>query len=253
MLQLPTETGRRFTKAQVAELSRDDKVKVRLLSTRRDPIIAKIKRADRALHQLLEVGITCHYALEKLEQHDRGYLTVHPIDEPAIFREFGHGFAFCSEEHVARMFRIRRRQTRQRLADNRAYLKRSTEKRLVPSLEIEQRIDGEKRLLAALIKFEPAQRKAVRIEARRLHRVQRNAGLLDARKKKLAALKALRLATEKVAGMKPINRQGALAVIEYVRRRIFPDMAELFTEPRGVDANLWHLLQCAHDILEREQ
>lgn len=253
MLQLPVNASGRFTKAQIAELSRSKNVKVRSLSEKPDPIIAMIKRADRAMEKWVKAKNEVYDAKQRLDPDDRGFVNVSPIDEPAIFREFGHGFFFTSEAHVVRLFKRSRRLARYRLAQNRAIIAKSRNPRITSNLELKQRIDAEKRLIAALLKFEPAQRKAVRDETRRLHRVQKAAGLLAARKKQRAALLSLCSLTEKISKSKPISRRGALAVIDYVATRLFPDRADLFMHGGTIDNNFYELLHLAHKVLERDQ
>ncbi|MGB5903780.1 MAG: hypothetical protein WBH00_13110 [Xanthobacteraceae bacterium] len=253
MLQLPGKTSGRFSKAQIAEMSRGEKNTVRPLKAKRDPIIAVIQRADRAMNAWIKARNDLSIASQLLDERDRGFVDVRPIDEPEIFREFGRGFIFRAEGQVATLFKQRRQLARQRIKHTREAMKVPADRRTTTDQEHQQHLAHEKRLIAALLKFEPAQRKAVRVETRRLHRVQKAAGLLAARSKRRAALASLSNLTEVVAGMKPINREGALAVIDYVGKRLFPDRADFFMDGIGVDGNFWELLRLAHDVLERAQ
>jgi hypothetical protein len=250
MLQLPTATPARFTKAQVAEITRGGKARVSR-KAKTDPIIAAIRRADQIIDRYIEAVNELSLARRSLNERDRGFVNVPPVDETPIFREFGHGFVFTSEAHVVRMFRIRRRHARQRLAQDRAQLMAAEIKGSPLLLEHRQRVVAEKRLIAALLKFEPAQRRAVRKECQRLGKLQKVAGLLDARKKHMAALRDIRLVTQSIAKMKPTTPAGAVAVVQYVRKRLFPDRQHLFFNETGTDGAFWHLLQHAHKILER--
>lgn len=253
MLQLPSRTSGRFSKAQIAEMSRGAKVRVRPLSAKRDPIIAVIKRADRVMDEWIQSHNAIRMVSDRLDPHDRGFVDVRPIDKPEIFREFGHGFIFRTETQVAALFKRRRNLARQRIAHTRDAMAKPRDRRNVSDLEYEQRLAAEKRLIAALLKFEPVQRKAVRNEIRRLRRVQKAAGLLAARRKYQASLLSLVRLTKAIAGMKPINREGALTVIDYVRKRLFPDRANFFFDGIGIDCDFWALLHSAHKVLGREQ
>lgn len=253
MLQLPNREFAPFTRAHLKDIARGGKVKVRPLSAKRDPIIAAIKRADRAMDKWIAACNDISLADQQLDPHDRGFVDVRPIDEPAIFREFGHGFIFRSEADVIKSFKRSRQLARQRIKHTREMMAVPADRRLTTDLELQQRLRAEKRLIAALLEFEPAQRKAVRVETRRLHRVQKAAGLLAARRKRRAALVSLGDLSEAIARMKPINRKGALAVIDYVSKRLFPDREDFFTNGIGVDCNFWGLLRLARDVLEQDQ
>lgn len=205
------------------------------------------------MEKWIEANNAIYMAEQKLDTHDCGFVKVYPIDKVEIFREFGHGFVFSSESHVATLFRRHRQIARQNIKQTREMMVVQDGRRDTSNLELKQRIAANKRLIAALLKFEPAQRKAVREEARRLNRVQKAAGLLVARNKRLVAVESLCRLTEAIAGMKPINREGALAVIDYVGQRLFPDRVDFFMNGSGVDGNFCELLQIAHNILEQDQ
>lgn len=256
MLQLPTTTDRvrHFTKAEIADITRNAKaVKVRHPSAKSDPIIATIKRADRAMEKWIRSRNDVYFAKQRLDTQDCGFVVVHPIDEPAILREFGHGFVFTSESHVVKLFKLRRKQARQRISQTRAMMVQSEDRCDTLNIELKQRIIYEQKLIADLLKFEQAQRKAVSAEARRLHRVQKAAGLLVARKEQATALSRLCSLTEKISKLKPINRNGALAAIDYVGKRLFPDRVDFFMHGTLAGSNFWELLRDAYKVLEQDR
>lgn len=252
MLQLPTQAipTPRITKVKTAEISRGAKIKAGARKAKPDPIIDAIKRADVVMDRYITAASDMYFAKIKLDTPDRGYPAVPPIDEPEILREFGPDFRFGSELHVVNEFHIRRKCARQRLIEDRAQFQKR-KKAGHPTIEQKEHIECEKRLITVLTKFEPRQKLAARRETARLHKVQQAAGFIDARTRYRKETKALRESAEKIALMKPRTLTGALAVVDYVRKRLFPDRRELFFESGGTDANFWRLLQLAHLILAK--
>lgn len=254
MLQLPAtrSRARHFTKAEILDITRGAKV-VKARGAKADPIIDLIAKADRAMDRHIKAANALFDVKEKLAPEDRGSAHVYPIDETAVFREFGHGYCFTSEAHIGKMFRLRRRHARNRIAQSRNSLKnlKPGHRSADIKCQLEASIDSAQRLIAALLKFEEPQKRAFREEERRLRKIQTSAGLLKARAENNAALKAVRELTLKIAKLKPASREGALAVILYVGERLFPDRYDLFTFDRGTDGEFTHLLRAAHAVLAK--
>lgn len=253
MLQLPTPTPRRFTKAQIAKMSRGGKVAVRVKKVRpkADPLILLMEKADEALEKYILAFNSFTDANEALAREDRGWPWVSPIDE--LIPTLSHGDRFHSTGQIDTFFAARRKHALSEIKHARESLRklRKGVGAYQINLELTQRIEGNKKDIALLTKHKEAQKKAFRAEERRLTKAQRTVRLVEKRKAKSEATAALRALTDKIATMQPTSKWGAIALLSYVELRCRDDLAEFFVEGGFFEAKLQRLIGRARSFLSR--
>lgn len=253
MLQLPSPAPRRFTKAQIADMTRGGKVVVRVkkVKPKVDPLIALIEKADAALERYVLAYNSHAEANEALAKEDRGWPWVTPIDE--LIPTLSHGDRFHSTAHINTFFAKRRKHALSEIKHARESLRklRKGVGAYQINLELTQRIEGNKKHIALLTKHKEAQKKAFRTEERRLNKVQRAVRLVEKRKAKSEATAALRALTDKIATMQPTSKWGAIALLSYVELRCRDDLAEFFVEGGFFEAKLQRLIGRARSFLSR--
>ena len=117
--------------------------------------------------------------------------------------------------------------------------------------EYNERIARNRITLAMLAKFKEPLKRAFRAEKRRLLKVQKKAGLIDGHVKKNKAWRALHDITWKIVRAKPVTKEGALAMIEYVQIRSRSDLAEFFADNSDMPGHFGQVLRSAHQLLRR--
>lgn len=246
MLQLPTPTPRRarFSSAEIAEMSRGAKVRVKA-KPKKDPIIAMVARADRLLDEYTSAVNDAYFAKIKLPSGDQGYPAV-GITDDMVNLHWSRGFLFTSERHIDECFRKALAQARQRLADAERGLKNHRRGHsIVSRLEFEQRIASEKRCITKLREFRAPMKAAFREEVARLLKVQNRVGLVVARKKVRLLFAALRRQTIQIARSRPTTIDGALSTARYVERRLWCDKQQIFSEQGSLPGNFGQLMRAS--------
>lgn len=251
MLQLPqsSPTARRFSKKEIADISRGATVRRR---PSKSNIISLVALADKALDQYTDACNDVFIALHKLPQADR---TVMPfVDVPEdLKRVWVSDFKFSSEKHIRRQFRAALKRERFVHRTEKAKLKKVWTWNGAEQIkrEIEQRLPSYERNIAALLKQEDVVVRAFRKESRRLHVLQKKAGLLVAREKRRAAWLQLVRLTAKMAEAKPTTLSEAIAVVAYVENRSWCEKPALFAMEGDLPGNFGPLLRHALKIIQK--
>ena len=116
-------------------------------------------------------------------------------------------------------------------------------------LELEQGIASAQRALGLFRTQRTPLKKAFRKEKARLLKVQNRAGLTDARREASKAYRALQKVTAQIAGTQPTTVEGALALAQYVERRLWCGDPVLFSDDGNMPGHFGRLLRCANNLL----
>jgi hypothetical protein len=218
MLQLPSSgTGRRFTKAQIAEITRGAKIKVR--KPKPDPVIAAVTKYSALVETLTEISARTAEAKERLPEEYQGWFFM-PVPEKLRDIIGGNQFKlhFSSLSHVRSTFRDRRRRHRVLIKDTRAIIRSASEPQI--AREYQLLLVSYRHELDLLVTFQPAFEKAFVREQSRFNRMQKKAGLSDARAAGRATIHKLARLSEKIGKAKPLTTDGALAMLQYAEIRL---------------------------------
>jgi hypothetical protein len=220
MLQLPSSgSGRRFTKAQIADISRGAMIRVR--NPKPDPVVSMVAKYAALNESLVEIAAMSAEAKERLPEEDRGWFYMSPPEELRNVFGYEFKFRFSSLSHVRSKFREMRANRRRQIKKSKALIRRNKGKSLFPEIELE--LAGFQHELSLLLGLQPAFEKTFIREKSRFSRVQKKAGLTEARAASRAAILKLSRLSEKINKAKPQTVDGALAMIQYAEIRIQRD------------------------------
>lgn len=254
MLQLPSATpGRRFSKAQISEMTRGGKsVKVRATKAKPDPVIKLIARADAALDAYTDAKNVRWSIEDKMAKADVFGPHVY-IPDALLNVHWSNGYQFHSEKQIDDQFRKLTRDTRATLKRHRANVSRFAKKTGLDGIqyELRQHIASCERKLTLLPKMKEPLKAAFRKESRRVLAIHRKTGLLDARDNVRKATRELHNLTELMRKAKPVSVQGALELVRYVEARLWCDKPGLFMEDGYFPSRLGPLLRSAHAFLKK--
>jgi hypothetical protein len=171
MLQLPSSgSRRRFTKAQITEIARGAKIRVR--RPKADPVIAAVTKYGALVETLTEISARTAEAKERLPDEYQGWFFM-PV--PENLRDIIGGnqfkFHFSSLSHVRSTFSDRRRRHRALIKDTRAIIRRASEPQI--AREYQLLLVSYKHELDLLVTLQPAFEKAFVREQSHFNRLQK--------------------------------------------------------------------------------
>jgi hypothetical protein len=251
MLQLPSKTPR-FSRAQIADITRGARAKVRV---RIDPIIALTARADVALDSYYDAVNAAFTARKKLPKDDQGHHASVYIPDELLNVEWSNGFAFTSSAQIDRQFTLAAERAKQRLQQYERNLGalRAGHGCGNRKIEIEQGISSAKRALKLFRIHREPMKAAFRKEHSRLLKAQNAVGLVVARKEAWARFRTLQKITAQIAESKPYSAAGALATAKYVEARLWCDRPQLFADEGAIPGNFGALMRTALSLLSEGQ
>lgn len=247
MLQLPQGRPARFSRAQIADITRGGKARVRV---RRDPAAALVAKADKALDRYYVTAAAVFEAKYKLPKHDRDHAEVY-IPDDLLNVEWSNGFGFKSEAHIDKQFKGATARARFRIRQSKGELRKLRPGHGAANLklQLEQMIVSDRRALALFERCKQPLKAAFRKENRRLLKVQNKVGLVVARRDHQRAFARLVQITKQISDTKPTTTEGALAILKYIEHRLWCDRPGLFADFNRCPGNFAPLMRSALAIL----
>jgi hypothetical protein len=247
MLQLPQGKAARFSRAQIADITRGAKARVRV---RRDPVLVLVAKADKVLDRYYVTTAAVFEAKYKLPKHDRYHAEVN-IPDDLLNVEWSNGFGFKSEAHIDKQFKGATARARFRIRQSKGELRKLRPGHGAANLklQLEQMIASDLRALGLFERCKQPLKAAFRRENRRLLKVQNKVGLVAARRVHHRTFAQLVQITKQISDTKPTTTEGALAILKYVENRLWCDRPGLFADFDRCPGNFGPLMRSALAVL----